>query len=145
MTTETISREVFENARGNAGALWMVGAAFAQEHGIPTEAWARFVGERYAPGWEELDGDLEKIAFQVALNFENCGGEVRERTTRDESFDLLVTWPAGELRSLADDLGLTDAETAPLVRVFEPIAHQVGLRLTTQAEAGATRLHFAKT
>jgi hypothetical protein len=144
MTPEAISREVFENARENAGALWMVGAAFAREHGIPTEAWARFVGEQYARGWEELEGDLGKIADQVALNFESCGGEVRERSTSSAGFDVVVVWPAGELRGFAEDLGLTDAETAPLVCVFEPIADRVGLRLTTQVQADAIRLHFAK-
>lgn len=141
-STEANQSEVLQNARDNAASFAMVTIAFLKQRGTPVADWVWFMGELFAPAWDDLKGDMTAVARHVRLKLENCGGAVAEQAISESDAQLLVVWPAGEAAGFAQKLGILGEDAAQFLRVFEPIADRLGLALTIAAENPGIRIHF---
>ena len=134
--------EVFQQARGNAGAFPLVLLAYARDQGRPLAEAVAFVGHAFAPGWEEDRGQGAAAAMRwVALNLASSGAEVQGLAGDAARAEVTVMgWPAAE--DLAA-FGLSRDEGDTFYGVFEPIAEHLGLRYAWRRDGEAVVLALA--
>jgi hypothetical protein len=98
MSTEFSSEELLSQAQGNATALALGAIAYLKDQNSPADEFFKFVGERFAPGWEELRGGSTKdVARTAALNMVSVGGSLRSLSGDDNHAEVLIAgWPANE-------------------------------------------------
>ena len=100
MNTEFSSEELLSQAQGNATALALAAIAYLKDRNLPAEEFFEFVGERFAPGWEELRGRGTKdVARTAALNMVSVGGSLQSLSGDDRAEVLIAGWPASEVLS----------------------------------------------
>jgi hypothetical protein len=101
MNTEFSSEELLSQAQGNATALALAAIAYLRDQNLPADEFFKFVGRRFAPGWEELRGrSTEDVARAAALNMVSVGGSLRSLSGDDNHAEVLIAaWPASELLS----------------------------------------------
>ena len=93
-TDEQISNQ----AKGNASALILAITAYAKEHSLSADEMWKFMGRKFAPGWEGLRGSpVSEVAKWFALNWVSLGAELRS-FSGDEVRAQIVTagWPSAE-------------------------------------------------
>ena len=79
-----------------------------REQGHSPEAFAQWLGERFAPAWDGVRGDLEQVAYYMALNPVSLGAELRGYEVGEDEATIQVTLPprAKERVSRAEDATL---------------------------------------
>lgn len=105
-TDEQISNQ----AKGNASSVGLAVMAYAIEHSLSADEMWKFMGRKFAPGWEGLRGSpVSEVAKWFALNWVSLGAELRS-FSGDEVRAQIVTagWPSAE--SL-EQFGLTREDT----------------------------------
>jgi hypothetical protein len=139
MSTEFSSEELLSQAQGNATALALGAIAYLKDQNSPADEFFKFVGERFAPGWEELRGGSTKdVAQTAALNMVSVGGSLRSLSGDDNHAEVLIAgWPANEFLS---ELEITQSESDSLWHVFEPIIEYLGLRYAWQRQDEAVKM-----
>jgi hypothetical protein len=136
---EFTSEELLSQAQGNATALALAAIAYLKDRDLPAEEFFEFVGERFAPGWEELRGRSAKdVARTAALNMVSVGGSLRSLSGEEDHAEVLIAgWPASEFLS---ELGVTQGESDALWLIFGPIMEYLGLRYAWQRRDEAVRI-----
>ena len=140
---EFTTEEVMSQAQGNATAFALASIAYAKEHDLAVEEYVAFVGQKFAPGWEELRGQsLREVARMAALNWVSVGGGLSSLSGDDQRAEVVIAgWPGEEELS---ELGVTQADSEPLWNIFEPIMEYLGIRYSWTRQDGAVRMIFER-
>jgi hypothetical protein len=139
MNTEFSSEELLSQAQGNATALALAAIAYLRDQNLPADEFFKFVGRRFAPGWEELRGrSTEDVARTVALNMVSVGGSLRSLSGDENHAEVLIAgWPASETLS---ELEVTQSESDALWHIFDPITEYLGIRYAWQRQDEAVKI-----
>jgi hypothetical protein len=136
--------EVLRRAKGNQTAVWYVSLAWAKNQAGGLDGWASFIGEQFAPSWDELGDDTSalEVARQAALNFATSADMQPIDLSGDDSRAVLSI--AGPDQEWVDQ----GASAAELDRAYElvysAIAKRRGLTLGAARTDGTLRLTFAR-
>jgi hypothetical protein len=143
MNTEFTSEELLSQAQGNATALALAAIVYLKNRNLPADEFFTFVGQRFAPGWEELHGrGVKDVARTAALNMVSVGGSLRSLTGDDTYAEVLIAeWPANEFLS---ELELTQSDSEALWNIFEPIMEYLGIRYTWLRQDEAVKMIFER-
>lgn len=88
---EFTQEELGRQAGGIGRAAYLAIVSYAREEGIPPEDILHWMGRRFAPGWEEMRGNLEDVAYQVALNSVAVGSELRGYDVGEDEATITLT------------------------------------------------------
>ena len=133
--------EIAEQSRTNALGLFLGTVAVLQDSGQSVAAWARALGERFAPTWDEATDDGAYTAARwAALNMVTGGAEIRSLEGDADTAELTFVFPAGEATEFAAQLGISDASLAESMEIWHPIMSHIGLRAEVRHEGDVRRL-----
>lgn len=96
--------ERLEQAAGNWNALFFAVIDYLRQQGIDPEDFVQWLGERFAPGWEECRGDMQQIAYYAALNPVSLGSELLRYEVGDDQ--AIIETTIGHLSDEGDDVDL---------------------------------------
>lgn len=122
---EFATEDVLQQAKGNAQAITSVTVAYLKSKGLPTDDYWSFVGEKFALGWEQLQGKGALAAMRnFALNMVSIGATL-DALSGDEgrAEAVLSDWPSPDML-YGVDRGAVDGSLA----VFDAIAHLLSLK-----------------
>ena len=132
-------------ARGNQSAIWHLAVLWARQQQGTVDGWASFVGQNFAPSWDELGEDVSalEVARLAGLNMATTADMEPVDLSGDETTAVLtLTGPDPEwLRNMGTTVGDLD-RTNELV--FSAIAERRGLRLISERDGETLRLTFGK-
>jgi uncharacterized protein involved in tellurium resistance len=138
--TEFSTERLLEQAAGNQSALFLVALRWARERDGSVDAWATFLGDQFAEGWEEMrSAGAREVARQVGLNFA-CGADSNFVGLEgdDSRGEAVIEGPDAEW--LADTgVSVADNDRANEL-IFRRIADGIGFSVETFRENG--RLHI---
>jgi hypothetical protein len=139
------TEQVLRRAKGNETAIWHVTLLWAREQPGGVDGWATFIGEHFAPSWDELGDDTSamEVARQAALNFATTADMEPIDLSGDDSRAVLSI--AGPEQEWLDEMGTTREEldrTNELI--YSTIAKRRGLSLTAERAEGNLRLTFSR-
>lgn len=138
-THDFTDAEKLEQAVGNAVAIWVATDEFLRQRGIDPRDLQTFFGERHAEGWVDARGDLEKIAYFVALNMTTFGFET-SRTVANGEATVEARW--AEMHDDPDwPIPVRPALGASGV-AFEPIMAWLGVGYSWDAGEGGISFHL---
>jgi hypothetical protein len=135
MSTEEryTEEETARQAQGNTVALLLALLAYAKHRGDDGAAAARWVGERFAPTWDELQGKgAHAVARMAGLNLA-AGGSAVGAVAGDAARAEVRASGWGNAVELAL-FGLDRGEADAFLDVFGPIAARLGLRYAWRRE-----------
>ncbi len=121
-TAEQIANQAIENA----SSLSLAMTAYAKEHSLSADEMWKFVGRKFAPGWEgERGSPVSEVAKWFALNWVSLGAELRSFSGDDVQAQIVTAgWPSAE--SL-EEFGLTREDTDATWVTPAPIAEYLDL------------------
>lgn len=120
------TEELLDHAEENLAGVILATVAFCKERGIPLSDWVSFVGNKFAPTWDEVKGKgAREVARLVALNSIASGGVVHSVTGDAARAEISATWPDAED---LEHFGLTRSDLDPVMQVYTPILAHVGLK-----------------
>jgi hypothetical protein len=137
--------DLLEQARGNQTAFWHLALRRARERSGSVDDWARYIGDHFAPSWDELGEDVSArdVARLCAFNLATTADMHPLRLDGDDSrAEVVVEGPEDEwLRRF----GTTreDSDHANEL-IFRAIAERRGLTLDVWREEGNFHLAFAR-
>lgn len=122
-TQEQVAQRSVENVLGfTLGSI-----AYLKERGQPLDDWATFMGQRFAPIWQELSGLGARAAMeQIALNAVSAGATLDSLSGDESQAEAVISewFPHG----LAQILGVSEADSEVVWRIFGPISESLDLR-----------------
>jgi hypothetical protein len=136
--------EVLRRAKGNLTAVWYVSLAWAKKQADGLESWASFIGEEFAPSWDELGDNTSalEVARQAALNFATTDDMRPVDLSGDDSRAVLSI--AGPDQEWLDE-GATAAELDRAYElVYSAIAKRRGLTLSAERTGDTLRMTFER-
>jgi hypothetical protein len=140
------TERLLEQARGNQTAIWHLAVRRAREQEGSVEGWASYVGEDFAPSWDELGESASAldVARAAALNIATTA-DMRPTALEGDETRAVVT-AEGPESEWTDPMG-TSVEDLDRVNeiIFSAIARRRGLTLTQERTGGTFRLVFERT
>jgi hypothetical protein len=137
--------ELLEQARGNQSAIWHLAIRRAREQEESVEGWASYIGEDFAPSWDEMGENASAldVARGAAMNIATTA-DMRP-IALDGDRDRAVLTIEGPESDWTDAMGTSveDLDRANEI-VFSTIARRRGLTLTQEREGGTFRLTFER-
>lgn len=137
--------DLLEQARGNQSAFFHLSVRWAKERDQSVDRWAKFVGDDFAPSWDEM-GDAAsalRVARQTAMNMATTADMRPVSVEGDEGrAELIIEGPEQEW---LDRFGTAIADldrTNELI--FRAIAQRRGLSVETRRDGGNLHLIFAR-
>ncbi|HEX9038335.1 MAG TPA: hypothetical protein VF808_15240 [Ktedonobacterales bacterium] len=126
---------------GNLTAFMLGGIAYAKAQGQDGGAFARFMGQKFSPGWAEISSPRE-AATAAALNCASAGMSIVS-VVGDETSGEAVTsdWPTADFLTL---LGLTQEDADHTWEAFGPISQSLGYTYSWRRDGGQLRFTFTK-
>ncbi len=136
---------LLEQARGNETAFWHLALLWARQRDGSADGWAEFVGEQFAPSWDEL-GDRAsalEVARLAGLNVATTADMRPVALTGDDSrAELVIEGPEDHWLS---QFGTTREESDRANElIFRAIARRRGLTLERQRDERGLHLVFAR-
>jgi hypothetical protein len=136
---------ILSQAKGNLTAIWHVTLRWAKEQAGGVDGWASFVGQAFAPSWDELGDSASalEVARLAGLNFATTADMKPVDLSGDDSrAELNVTGPNQET---LDDMSTTTEELDRSNElIFSAIAQRRGLKLTTARIGDTLTLTFER-
>jgi hypothetical protein len=133
--------EIAEQSRTNALGLFLGTVAVLQDGGQSVAAWARALGERFAPSWDAArDAGAYTAARWAALNMVTGGAEIRSLEGDADTAEVTFVFPGGEAIEFADQLGISDASLGESMEIWQPIMSHMNLRAEVRQEGAVRRL-----
>ena len=136
---------LLEQARGNQTAFWHLALRRAREQSGSVDDWARFIGEHFAPSWDELGEDVSahEVARLCAFNLATTADMRPVRLDGDSSrAEVLVEGPEDEWLGR---FGTTREESDHANEViFRTIAERRGLTLDVWRDEAGLHIAFAR-
>ena len=136
------AEEICAQARADASAGILVAFTLARHHGWSVPEAARFIGQIFAPSWDEIETRNAYDAARAAtLILVSGGAEVRRLAGDARRAEAIVAgWPSpAELAFF----GFTEAEADAYHELHVPIAERLGLRYAWRREGDAIVMTFA--
>ena len=139
------TEDLLEQARGNQTAFWHLALRWAREHDGSVDGWATFVGEQFAPGWDELGeaASALRVARLAGLNMATTA-DMRPvaLTGDDDRAEVVIEGPDDEWLS---GWGTTQEESDRANElIFQRIAERRGLTLEATRDERGLRLAFSR-
>ena len=132
--------EICAQAQTNASAGILMVLVLARHHGQRLVDAARFIGQIFAPSWDEVQGQgAWEVARSAALNLVTGGGELRLLEGDAQQAEAVVSWPPQELLDYFD---LTQEEVDALHELNGPIAERLGLRYAWRRDGNDVVMTF---
>ena len=137
--------QLLEQARGNRTAFWHLSLRWAREHDGSVDGWANFVGEQFAPSWDEL-GDhapAREVARLAGLNLATAA-DTRpvELSGNDSQAEVVIEGPDEESR-IEWETEREDNDRANEL-IFRAIAERLGMTLEARRDEAGLHLVFAR-
>jgi hypothetical protein len=131
-----------QQAQANVSSILLATIAYLKEQDLSPGQWATFVGQRFAPSWEEMKGHSARdIAEMAALNMASGGATLQSVSgNASNASAVLSNWPSEEILKFAG-ISRDDADT--FLDVFNPIAEYLGLHFSRQRQGNKITLTFA--
>jgi hypothetical protein len=136
--------ELLEQAKGNETGLWHATVLWAKQQPGGIDGWATFVGQAFAPSWDELgDASALEVARAAGLNFATTADMRPVDLSGDESRAVLTL--AGPAQDVLEEMGtnVEDIDRSNEV-LFSVIAERRGLTVSAERSADTLRLTFAR-
>ena len=137
--------DVLRRAKGNLTAVYYVSLGWARKAANGADGWASFIGEQFAPSWDELGDNTSalEVARQAALNFATSDAMQPVDLSGDDSRAVLSI--SGPDQEWLDQMGATTAELDRTYElIYSAIAKRRGLTLSTERTGGTLRLTFER-
>ena len=135
--------EVLERAFGNINALILITMTYFKEQGQSPRDWIAFVGQRFAPGWEDRrDMGAKEVARQAALNTATGGADLRSLSGDAHRGEAVVTYKLSD--EMIQAFGTSQDEADAFLDVFSPIAQQLGMTFSRERQGDEVTLIFSK-
>ena len=134
--------EIRAQAQTNASAGILMVLVLARHHGQPLTDAARFMGQVFAPSWDETQGQgAREVARWVALNAVTCGAELSRLDGNEQQAEVAVAgWPSEEDLALFD---LSRDEADLIHELYHPIAERLGLSYAWRRDGDVLVMTFA--
>jgi len=136
---------LLEQARGNETAFWHLALRWAREREGSADGWAEFVGDQFAPSWDELGDPASaiEVARLAGLNAATTADMRPVELIGDDSrAELVIEGPEDHWLSR---FGTTrDESDRANELIFRAIARRRGLTLEMQRDDGGLHLVFAR-
>ena len=136
---------LLEQARGNETAFWHLALLWARQRDGSADGWAEFVGEQFAPSWDELGerASALEVARLAGLNVATTADMRPVALTGDDSrAELVIEGPDDHWLS---QFGTTrDESDRANELIFRAIATRRGLTLEMQRDDRGLHLVFAR-
>ena len=136
---------LLEQARGNQTAFWHLALRRARERDGSVDDWGRYIGEQFAPSWDELgDGvSAREVARMAAMNMATTADMRPVQLTGDGSrAELVVEGPDEDWLSRFDTT-LEESDRANEL-IFRAISERRGLTLESRRDEAGLHLTFAR-
>ncbi len=134
---EFTKEEIGERGILNATELWFTTILYLRSKGLSIEEWADFVGQQYAPGWEELKGKgALAVMGEAVINWISCGAELISFTGDENRAEAVLEWPPEGYT------GVPFEEAQKINTVFILITRQVNLKCAWESAGRQFRLSF---
>ena len=136
---------LLEQARGNETAFWHLALRWAREREGSADGWAEFVGEQFAPSWDELGESASalEVARLAGLNAATTADMRPIELTGDESRAELVI--EGPEEHWLTRFGTTrEGSDRANELIFRAIARRRGLTLEMHRDDRGLHLVFAR-
>lgn len=138
--------KLLEQARGNQTAVWHLAVRRAREQEGSVEGWASYVGEEFAPSWDEMGENASAldVARTAALNIATTA-DMRPTALEGDESRAVVTVEGPE-SDWTDSMG-TSVEDLDRTNeiIFSAIARRRGLTMTQERTGSTFRLVFERT
>jgi hypothetical protein len=137
--------EVLSQAKGNGTAIFHLAVRWARQQSGGVDGWASFVGEEFAPTWDELGDNSSalRVARLAGLNMATTADIEPVDVSGDDARAVLTL--EGPEQQWLDDMGTTTEEIDRANElIFRPIAQRRGLTLTVDRSGNTLRLTFAR-
>lgn len=137
--------QLLEQARGNQTAFWHLGLRWARERDGSVDAWAGFVGEQFAPSWDELgeDASAHEVARLAGLNLATTADMRPVELSGDDSRAEVVIEGPDEKWLTEWDTTRDDNDRANEL-IFRAIAERRGMTLEARRDGAGLHLVFAR-
>jgi hypothetical protein len=136
---------LLEQARGNETAFWHLALLWARQRDGSVDGWAEFVGEQFAPSWDDLgdSASAREVARLAGLNVATTADLRPVELTGDHSrAELVIEGPEDEwLRQFGTTREESDRANE---LIFRAIAKRRGLTLGMQRDERGLHLVFAR-
>jgi hypothetical protein len=145
MNPEFGTDELLEQARGNQSAIWHLAVRRARELEGSVDAWATYVGNNFAPSWDEMgvDASAQDVARMTAMNMATTADMRPLEVSGDaERAEVILEGPE---QDWLDNMGTTVEDldrTNELI--FRAIAKRRGLKLDAHRDGSRLTLTFVK-
>jgi hypothetical protein len=92
------AEQIGNQATGNATALILAMTAYAKEHSLSVDEMWRFIGRKFALGWEGMrESPVSEVTKRFALNWVSFGAELRSLSGDETKAQLVFAgWPSAE-------------------------------------------------
>jgi hypothetical protein len=142
--TEFSESRLLEQASGNQSAMFLIGLAWAKQRDGSVDAYATFVGDEFAPGWDEMRGAGARDVARIAgLNFASSADSKFVGLDGDEArAEITIEGPDPEWLA-GSSLTAADTDRANEL-IFRRIADRLGLGLEARRDDGGLHLIFSK-
>ncbi|MFW5941885.1 MAG: hypothetical protein ACOCXI_08795 [Chloroflexota bacterium] len=124
-----------EQARRNWNALFFGIVKYLREHGQSPEEFVQWLGERFAPGWEEMRGNLEEIAYYAALNPVSLGAELTRYDLGEQDATIQTT---------TEHLDASEEDIALIGQIYGPIMDYLDVEHEWEREGNVTTLRLRR-
>lgn len=137
------SEQLYEQAQGNLTAFILGTIAYFKGQGRTPQEWLTFIGNRFAPGWEDVRGQGAKAAMNfVVLNLLSGGGRLQSLTGDEAQAEAVIAdWPSADILKL---FGLTLEDVDPFHTIFNPVADLLKLRYEWQRAGNQLTFRFSR-
>ena len=137
--------EILEQARGDSAAVWHAAARWSRDRDGSVDRWASFIGDQFAPTWDEMGDDASAldVARQTGLIMAGQADMQLKDLSGDASrAELLLEGPDPEY---LESFGTTNAEIDRTHEiVFGAIAERRGLALECRRDNAGLHLVFER-
>ena len=136
---------LLEQARGNQTAFFHLGVRWARDRDGSVDAWATFVGNEFAPSWDELGDNASafRVARLAALNMATTADARPVDITGDDSrAEVVIEGPDKEWLDQSAT-ALEDHDRANEL-IFRAIAERRGLTFEARRDEAGLHLVFAR-
>lgn len=90
---------------------------YLREQGISPVDFAHWLGRRFAPGWVDMHGNMQKIAYYVALNAISTGSELQRYDVSDD--EATIQLRMGQESEYEDDVDALEHIYVPIMESLD--------------------------
>ena len=135
--------QITAQAQMNATAFILGTIAYLRDHDLALDEFADYIGQRFAPGWAEMQGrPVKDIAQMAALNMVSVGGALQSLSGDDSQAQAVIQgWPSADWLAF---FALDQTNIAPFWNVFKIIAESLGLQCEWTRQGDEVTLTFSR-